>query len=78
MLDADGRTTGEIIRLQSKRCPMEGCLSYCASVRWPGGRVTYPCMSMVKQISETQYQLCHTAVALSEKGLTVKAVDASG
>lgn len=57
ILSKDGSIKGKIINFESHPCSMEGCRSYRASVRWEDGTLTYPCMSMVFQVSEHLYQL---------------------
>jgi hypothetical protein len=35
---ARGRTTGG-----SRRCTLDGCPGYRIAIRWPSGKITYPC-----------------------------------
>jgi hypothetical protein len=53
IISADGTEQGKVINWTSIKCRMEGCRSYCASVRWEDGKITYPCRSRIKESDET-------------------------
>jgi hypothetical protein len=57
MVSRDGKKKGRIINLRSRRCGMEGCRAYRASVRWEDGRLTYPCMAGVYVNEDGFYQI---------------------
>jgi hypothetical protein len=57
MLSRDGVLRGRIINFRARRCGMEGCNAYRASVRWEDGSLTYPCMRGVKAVSKGLYQI---------------------
>ena len=38
----DGKVTGRVTST-SRRCQLEGCGGIRIGVRWPDGRLTYPC-----------------------------------
>lgn len=68
MYSVDGSKKGRIINFNSRMCKMECCSSPLISVRWDDGKLTLPCSSMVKQISESEYQICHTPSQMAQKG----------
>ena len=47
-----GRTTGT-----TRRCRMEGCLGICLGVRWPDGKLTWPCTKGMKERKNGDYQI---------------------
>lgn len=57
MLSRDGNEKGTIINLNSRKCPMEGCRSFRASVRWENGKITYPCLAGTKHVDDETLQI---------------------
>lgn len=57
VLSRDGGIKGKVINWDAKPCQMESCRSYCASVRWEDGSLTYPCHAGLKQIDESTFHI---------------------
>lgn len=57
VLSRDGLQKGRVINWDAKKCLLEGCLSFCASVRWEDGKLTYPCHAGLKGIEANLYQI---------------------
>ena len=57
LLSRDGKLKGVIMNPHARRCQLEGCRAYRASVRWEDGSLTYPCMAGVKAIGNGIYQI---------------------
>jgi len=57
VLSSDGKEKGTVINWNSKKCTMEGCRHYKASVRWEDGKLTYPCHGGLEFIKNGVYQV---------------------
>jgi hypothetical protein len=52
----DGREYGERTG-GTRRCPLEGCTGLRIYVRWPDGRITYPCTKGLIERSDGTWQI---------------------
>lgn len=41
VVSRDGKTRGVVVG--TRRCQLSGCTGVCAGVRWPDGKLTWPC-----------------------------------
>ena len=57
MLSRDGKLTGEIKNLRSRRCQMSGCTGVRIHVKWPDGHSTYPCSKGCRVINDKTLQI---------------------
>lgn len=51
-MSISGKTTGG-----ERRCGMEGCGGRLVGVRWVDGKLTFPCVRGMKQLSDGSYQI---------------------
>jgi hypothetical protein len=52
VLDREGKEKGTIINEHSRKCMMEGCRHWKASVKWSNGKITYPCWGGMEMVDE--------------------------
>jgi len=57
ILSSDGKQKGTVINWDAKKCTMEGCKCYKASVRWEDGTLTYPCHGGLNFIEKGVYKI---------------------
>ena len=53
--DREGTEVGTVI--SSKRCTLSGCGAQCLGVRWPDGKLTWPCLKGMKQTGKDMMQI---------------------
>lgn len=51
----DGKVTGDVVSW--KYCTLEGCRGHRIGVRWPNGKLTWPCLKGVKWLSKTKVRV---------------------
>lgn len=50
VINSDGTRKGHVVG--SRRCQLICCRGQCLGVRWPDGRLTWPCTMGMKSMSE--------------------------
>ena len=55
VLSSDGLTLGEAVG--TRHCQLSGCSSMCVGVRWPDGKITWPCLKGMKSCGGNSYTL---------------------
>ena len=53
----DDKVTGVVITGNPVHCSMEGCRGVKAAVRWPDGKLTYPCSKGLASGDTTTFKL---------------------
>jgi hypothetical protein len=56
ILTRDASMEGKVISA-TRRCSMEGCLGIRLGVRWPNGRLTYPCSRGITNSPDGKLQI---------------------